>query len=101
MTIKTNRPIYFGRPDLNAIRTNTPDPEFGFCNPIIPDGETEPFCIPTGTEVVKLDGSQFSSKEEFLDERAGNCYFTYKDTPDTEDLNGVFFDDEEAYDFID
>lgn len=56
MIIITNKDLYVGR-------YNTPDhKEF---NPIRPYGSNEPFKIEKGTEVVKLDGTEFDSFEEF------------------------------------
>ena len=56
MKITTNKDLYVGR-------YNTPDhKEF---NPICPYGNKEPFKIEKGTEVVKIDGTEFDSFEEF------------------------------------
>lgn len=77
MRIITNTDIYYGRENLEAVKNKEPDPKYGFCDPITLDGDTEPLCVPVDTAVTKLDGSEFNSKEEFLEELNGNGYYKF------------------------
>lgn len=109
MIIKTNRKIYVGRTNLKQLQSNTPDPVYGFCNPIIPTpfGKTEPLFIPENTEVTKLDGSRFNSKDEFIDELESNCYYGFVLDGEMQkildwcfDCGCIPFDDKNSYNYI-
>ena len=89
MRIITNKDLYVGRffrpnPNIRAKVTpielsNAPtkDHENFYFHAIVPIGETEPFKIPKFTEVVRLDGTEFESFEEFV-QAYENGYFDYK-----------------------
>ena len=86
MRIITNKDLYVGRifnltPDKRALVApidGVVEVHGDFCfHAIIPVGETEPFKIPKFTEVVKMDGTEFDSFEEFT-KAYEDGYFDYK-----------------------
>lgn len=65
MRLVTTEKIYIGRLNMNAVKSNTPDAEFGYCNPLRRKDGT-PLFIPENTEIVKIGSlEEFSTYAEF------------------------------------
>ncbi len=80
MKIVTTRDIYVGRPIHNA---KDGEPDF---NAIIPYGMSEPFKIEKGTEILKIDGTEFDRIEDLTDEIVGGEeMYTFKFTDEAQE----------------